>query len=334
MTTHRLVASQTIDRPDRRGLRLLRPAREPRPDHARPRWASSSVSTDLEMRAGLEIDYRIRPLLGIPMSWRSRIEAYDPPHSFVDIQVRGPYRRWEHRHTFTPVDGGTRIDDEVTTSCRSARSATRPCGSSCVTSSSRSSATARARSQRSSRPRSESERRSPSASPAAPASSAARSRWSCIGAAIASSSCPTAARRLAAPLPDAVELRHVDVTTAPACPARCEASTRSSIALAFHNSPIEAPRRGRTFDGRRRRRHGTARRGRREAASAPALPLRRRRRAGREAPLVPREVARRDRGLGKRDPVHDHPADLDLRAARRLAQPVRRLRSPAPRWSR
>ena len=63
------------------------------------------LSTDLEMRAGLEIDHRIRPLLGVPMGWRSRIEAYDPPHGFVDVQVRGPYRRWEHRHTFTPVDG-------------------------------------------------------------------------------------------------------------------------------------------------------------------------------------------------------------------------------------
>ena len=30
----------------------------------------------------------IRPLLGIPMRWRSRIEAYDPPHAFEDVQVR------------------------------------------------------------------------------------------------------------------------------------------------------------------------------------------------------------------------------------------------------
>ncbi|HEX2625592.1 MAG TPA: NAD(P)H-binding protein, partial [Candidatus Limnocylindrales bacterium] len=72
------------------------------------------VSTDLDMRAGLEIDHRIRPLFGIPMLWRSRIESYDAPNSFVDVQVKGPYRSWHHRHTFTAVPGGTRIDDEVT----------------------------------------------------------------------------------------------------------------------------------------------------------------------------------------------------------------------------
>ena len=49
----------------------------------------------------------------IPVSWRSRIEAYDPPHSFVDVQLRGPYRRWDHRHTFRAVDGGTQVIDEV-----------------------------------------------------------------------------------------------------------------------------------------------------------------------------------------------------------------------------
>ena len=32
---------------------------------------------------------------------------------FRDIQLRGPYRRWEHTHTLTPLAGGTRIDDRI-----------------------------------------------------------------------------------------------------------------------------------------------------------------------------------------------------------------------------
>jgi NADH dehydrogenase len=68
---------------------------------------------DRAMRAGQVIDYTVRPLLGIPTPWRARIDAYDPPHAFVDVQLRGPYRRWEHRHMFSAVENGTRIDDEI-----------------------------------------------------------------------------------------------------------------------------------------------------------------------------------------------------------------------------
>ncbi|MCJ7709440.1 MAG: NAD-dependent epimerase/dehydratase family protein, partial [Chloroflexi bacterium] len=65
------------------------------------------------MTEGTLIDYTVRPLMGIPMPWRTRIEAIEPPLRFRDVQVRGPYRRWEHSHTLTPIAGGTRIDDRI-----------------------------------------------------------------------------------------------------------------------------------------------------------------------------------------------------------------------------
>ena len=112
MTRHRLVASQTIDRPlDEVFAFFAKPENLGRITPAA--MGFEQVSTDLEMRAGLDIVHRIRPLLGIPLLWRSRIEAYDPPNSFVDVQAKGPYRRWRHQHTFTAVPGGTRIDDQV-----------------------------------------------------------------------------------------------------------------------------------------------------------------------------------------------------------------------------
>lgn len=78
-----------------------------------PGWLSFRIRTsDVSMRRGLRIEYRIRPL-GFPMTWVSEITAYDPPHRFVDEQVRGPYRAWHHEHGFRSSDGGTEVTDMV-----------------------------------------------------------------------------------------------------------------------------------------------------------------------------------------------------------------------------
>ena len=90
-------------------------SRNPATWRASPRraWASSSGPTTSRCATGLNIDYRLRPLLGIPVSWRTAITSYDPPNRFTDVQSKGPYSRWEHTHTFESVDGGTLITDEI-----------------------------------------------------------------------------------------------------------------------------------------------------------------------------------------------------------------------------
>ncbi len=64
------------------------------------------------MQAGTLIDYTLR-LFGIPFRWQTRIEAFEPQHSFTDIQRHGPYRYWHHRHEFFEVPGGTLVRDHV-----------------------------------------------------------------------------------------------------------------------------------------------------------------------------------------------------------------------------
>jgi ligand-binding SRPBCC domain-containing protein len=55
----------------------------------------------IEMRPGTEIRYRLR-LHGVPVSWLTRIEEWDPPRGFVDRQISGPYALWHHTHSFEP----------------------------------------------------------------------------------------------------------------------------------------------------------------------------------------------------------------------------------------
>jgi ligand-binding SRPBCC domain-containing protein len=69
------------------------------------------------IHAGARIEYRLR-LLGVPFGWRTGIAVWDPPHRFVDQQLRGPYRLWHHTHVFTDEpsasgEPGTRIEDVV-----------------------------------------------------------------------------------------------------------------------------------------------------------------------------------------------------------------------------
>ncbi len=113
MASHRLVASQFIPRPLDEVFAFFAT-----PDNLRRLTPSGMrfefLSDDRRMRSGLRIDYRLRPLAGIPVGWQTLIDAYDPPHGFHDVQARGPYRTWDHQHSFEAVHGGTVVRDEVT----------------------------------------------------------------------------------------------------------------------------------------------------------------------------------------------------------------------------
>jgi len=79
-----------------------------------PSFLKFEVTTPrpIEMNEGALIDYRLK-VRGMPMRWRSRIAVWNPPHEFVDEQVKGPYLQWYHRHQFEAHGERTLVRDVV-----------------------------------------------------------------------------------------------------------------------------------------------------------------------------------------------------------------------------
>jgi len=66
----------------------------------------------IAMRAGATIHYQLS-LFGLKFRWFTLIESFEPETGFVDVQTKGPYRRWRHTHTFLDAPGGTLVRDHV-----------------------------------------------------------------------------------------------------------------------------------------------------------------------------------------------------------------------------
>lgn len=63
--------------------------------------------------AGQVLEYRVRPILGIPLYWMTEITHVREGLFFVDEQRFGPFRMWHHQHHFREIDGGVEMTDLV-----------------------------------------------------------------------------------------------------------------------------------------------------------------------------------------------------------------------------
>ena len=66
------------------------------------------VERPAQLGRGSRCRYRVGPV-----DWVAEIAAWDPPAGFADVQVRGPYRVWRHRHELSERAAGTEVRDVV-----------------------------------------------------------------------------------------------------------------------------------------------------------------------------------------------------------------------------
>jgi ligand-binding SRPBCC domain-containing protein len=66
-----------------------------------------------KMYAGQIIEYKVSPILGIPLYWMTEITHVEQHKFFVDEQRFGPYSMWHHQHHFREVPGGVEMTDIV-----------------------------------------------------------------------------------------------------------------------------------------------------------------------------------------------------------------------------
>ena len=81
---------------------------------ATPQWMNFRIlETQTPILKGSEFIYQIN-IGPIPLKWKSEIIHWDQDNEFVDLQIKGPYKLWWHRHKLTEqADGTVLMEDTV-----------------------------------------------------------------------------------------------------------------------------------------------------------------------------------------------------------------------------
>jgi len=66
-----------------------------------------------KMYPGQVIEYKVSPILGIPLYWMTEITHVEDRKFFVDEQRFGPYQLWHHQHHFKETAEGVEMTDIV-----------------------------------------------------------------------------------------------------------------------------------------------------------------------------------------------------------------------------
>lgn len=74
---------------------------------AAPAGRDGSFATAAGVGSTILTTFRILPMLPIRARWIARITEFEWNHHFADVQDKGPFKSWHHRHEFlTEARGG------------------------------------------------------------------------------------------------------------------------------------------------------------------------------------------------------------------------------------
>ena len=80
-----------------------------------PPWEQSQVIKSAKISdVGSQAIIEANILGPLKVRWVAEHTEYNPPSSFEDVQRKGPFRSWRHRHLISPCDAGALLRDEIT----------------------------------------------------------------------------------------------------------------------------------------------------------------------------------------------------------------------------
>lgn len=79
-----------------------------------PPWEDAKVIQKADIsKIGSQTIVETKILGPFKSRWVAEHTAYDPPRMFEDVQIKGPFRSWRHRHIVEPHAEGAILRDEV-----------------------------------------------------------------------------------------------------------------------------------------------------------------------------------------------------------------------------
>lgn len=71
------------------------------------------IKIDLPLILHSEISLEITQFEFFRTKWKLELTDFSPFSLITDTQIKGPFKKWQHKHCFEPKDGGTMMTDKI-----------------------------------------------------------------------------------------------------------------------------------------------------------------------------------------------------------------------------